>query len=146
MSEKKTAIVAGESQSERYLVIEARWTEPFLERFVLARRDEESLRERIAGIGIIGIGFGSCETAVVVFPNRSSRDAASKTNPEKLAVRREDVRGVPQSPRQRRPHSVGLKETRRIGCAALQRAIAGGVLMFYSRGLLGAAIRALVAA
>jgi hypothetical protein len=57
MPGKKTA-------SERYLVIEARWHEPILERFVFALRDEESLRERIAGISVVGVGVGVCEVAV----------------------------------------------------------------------------------
>ena len=61
MSQKKTAIATGDSRSERYLVIEARWYEPFPERFVFALRDEESLRERIAGVSVVGIGFGVCK-------------------------------------------------------------------------------------
>ena len=38
---------------------------------------------------------------------------------------------------------IGLTETRRIACATLQSALAAGVLMFYSRSLVGAVIRAL---
>ena len=144
MSEKKTAIVTGESQNERYAVIEVRRSEVFPERFVIAYRDEESLRELIAAPSIIGIGFSSREAAVTVVPNSSSGDADSKNTWERPAFRSEGDCRVPQSPRQRLQHSVGLKGTRRIACAALQHAIAAGVLMFYSKNFIGAALRAFV--
>ena len=133
-----------ETASERYLVIEARWYKPFLERFVFALRDEESLCEPIAGISVVGIGVGPCGGAAAVVPNSSSWSADSKNNPEKLAVEYEgDHRGA-QPPRQDLRHRVGPSETRRIAVATLQYAIAASVLMFYSKNVLGAALRALV--
>ena len=39
-----------------------------------------------------------------------------------------------------------VAETRRIACATLQNVLAAGVLMFYSKSLLGAVIRACVGA
>ena len=127
-SQKKTAIATGDSRSERYLVIEARWYEPFPERFVFALRDEESLRERIAGVSVVGIGFRVCKAAAE----------------EKLAVDCEGDHRGGQSPRQDPRHRVGLSETRRIARATLQYAIAASVLVFYSKNVLGAALRALV--
>jgi hypothetical protein len=121
MSGKKTA-------SERCLVIEARWYEPLLRRFVFALRDEESLRERIAGVSVVGIGLGVCKAAAE----------------EKLAVDSEGDHCGGQSPRQDPRHRVGLSETRRIAGATLQYAIAAGVLVFYSKNVLGAALRALL--
>ena len=112
MPVKKTAIVMGQSQRDRYAVIEVRWNEVFRERFVIAYRDEESLRELIAAPSIVGIGFSSREAAAAVVPRNSSR--------------------------------VGLRKTRGIARTALRHAVAAGVLMFYSRSVLGAAIRALV--
>jgi hypothetical protein len=127
MSEKKTVITAGESPSGRYLVIEARRDKPFFQHFVFALRDEHSLRERIAGISVVGIGFGVCEAAA-----------------EKLAVDSEGDHPAGQSPRQSLRHRTGLSETRRIAGATLQYAIATSVLMFYSKNVLGSALRALV--
>jgi len=121
MSGNKTA-------SERYLVIEGRWHEPTLKRFVFAVRDEESLRQRIAGVSVVGIGFGICKAVVA----------------EKLALDCEGDHGGAQSPRQDPRYRVGLSETRRIAGATLQYAIAAGVLVFYSKNVLGAALRALV--
>ncbi len=109
-------------------MIEARWYEPFLEHFVFALRDEESLREPIAGVSVIGIGFGVCKAAAA----------------DKLAIdRKRDHRGA-QSPRQDPRHGVGVSDTRRMVGAALQYAIAASVLMFYSKTVLGAGLRALV--
>jgi hypothetical protein len=47
---------------------------------------------------------------------------------------------------QARGYAVGLAETRRIACATLQNAVVAGVLLFYSRSVLGAVIRAFVGA
>jgi hypothetical protein len=87
MSEKKTAIVTEESQSERYAVIEVRRSE--------------------------------------AVPDNHHR-------PHSL---RHDLR-----------HRVGLGETRRIAFAILQSAVVAGVLMFYSKSVLGAVMRAFVGA
>jgi hypothetical protein len=112
--------------------------------FVFALRDEESLRERIAGISVVGIGFGLCKGVAAVITNSSSRGADPKNNPEKPPVDFEGDSSGTQSPRQGLRHRVGLSETRRIGVATLQYAIAASVLMFYSKNVLGAASRALV--
>jgi hypothetical protein len=137
MSEKKTA-------SERYLVIKAQWYEPFPERFVFALREGESLREQIAGISVVGIGFGACEGAGEGSPNSSSRGADSKNNLEKLAVDSEADHCGGRSPRQGLRRRNGLSETRRIAGATLQYAIAASILMFYSKNILGDALRAFV--
>jgi hypothetical protein len=144
MSEKKTESATGVSQSQRYLVIEARWYEPFLDRFVFALRDGESLHDGIAGISVVGIGFGLCEATAAVIANSSSGGADSKNKPEKLAVDCDGDHRGGQSRRQGLRHRVGLTEPRRIAGATLQYAIAASVLMFYSKTLLGAALRALV--
>ncbi len=144
MSEKKTERATGVSQSQRYLVIEARWYEPFLERFVIALRDGDSLHDGTAEISVVGIGVGPCEATAAVIANSLSGAADSKNKPEKLAVDCEGDHRGGQSPRQGLRHRVGLTEARRIAGATLQYAVAASVLMFYSKTLLGAALRALV--
>jgi hypothetical protein len=62
-----------------------------------------------------------------------------------IATNEDDHRGT-QSPRQHLLLRVGFTETRRIVCATLQSAVVAGVLMFYSRSVLGAVIRAFVGA
>jgi hypothetical protein len=54
--------------------------------------------------------------------------------------------GLPQSPKQQPRHRVGLAGTRRLACVTLQNAVVAGVLMFYSRSVLGAVIRACLGA
>jgi hypothetical protein len=41
---------------------------------------------------------------------------------------------------------AGITETRRIACATLQNAVVAGVLLFYSRSVVGAVIRVVVGA
>jgi hypothetical protein len=53
---------------------------------------------------------------------------------------------VIQSPEQEPRHRVGLGKTRRIAFAALQNAVVAGGLLFYSRSILGAVVRACVGA
>jgi hypothetical protein len=144
MSEKKTAIATGEPPSGRYLVIEARWYQPLFKRFGFALCDEELLRERIAGMSIVGVGFGSCEAAAAVITNSSSSGADPKNGLEKPPVDCEGDSSGPQSPRQDLRHKAGLSETRRIAGVTLQYAVAASVLIFYSKSVLGAALRALV--
>ena len=91
------------------VVIEARWYEPFLDRFVFALRDGESLHDGIAGISVVGIGFGLCEATAAVIANSSSGGADSKNKPEKLAVDCEGDHRGGQSPRQGLRHRVGLQ-------------------------------------
>jgi hypothetical protein len=117
MSEEKMAIVTEESQSGRYAVIGLRWNEVFPE-LVIAHCDEESLPGLITAPSIIGIGFSSREAAAGFIPNQSPRQF----------LRRK------------------LSRTGRMARATLQHAIAVGVLLFYSKSILGAAIRACVGA
>ena len=54
-----------DSSCALYAVIEARWSEGPPERFVIAYRDEESLRDVIAAPSIVGTGFITREEALV---------------------------------------------------------------------------------
>jgi hypothetical protein len=131
---------------ERYAVIEAHWTKGPPERFVIAYRDEECLRDLIAAPSIIATGFASREGAASIAACLSAR-AVSKKTQKALAVdgSETDQRGT-QSPTQRWRDGFGLAETRRIARGALQHAVAATMLMFYSRSVLSAAIRSFVGA
>ena len=86
---------------ERYAVIEAHWTKGPPERFVIAYRDEECLRDLIAAPSIIATGFASREGAASIAACLSAR-AVSKKTQKALAVdgSETDQRGT-QSPTQR---------------------------------------------
>ena len=147
MPEKKTAIVAAESQDERYAVIEARWSNASHERFVVAYRDEGSLHKLLAPPSIIGMGFSSREAAVAAIANCSSTVAASKTRSGEARLQLAQEPPPRNSTSEAAPATrVVLTNTRSIACATLQHAVAACILMFYSRNALGAAIRSLVGA
>jgi hypothetical protein len=146
MSEKKTRVVAEEPQSGRCAVIEIRRNEVFPESVVISYRDEKSLRELTPEAWIIGIGFTFREAAVAVIPDSPSTDADSMNILEEPAFRHKDDHCGPRSPRQNQLHRVGLAKTRGIAYATLQSALVAAVLMFYSRSVLGAVIRAFAGA
>jgi hypothetical protein len=148
MSAKKTTSVMEESQSEQNAVSEVLGNKSFHfhKHLVIAYCDEESLRELMATPSSFGIGFSFREAAVAVIPNSSSivAESESKSNTfrEKPPFRCDDDHRGPQSPGQRLRQLLGLTDTRRIVCATLQNAVIAGVLMFYSRSVVGALIRA----
>ncbi len=121
MTEKKTAIVMDEPQNHRYTVIAAQWNEVFHERFGIAYRDEESLGEF---------------KVVADLPDCLSTDADLNNTREKLPFGCEDDPCGPQSLR------VGFAETQHMTYATLRNAFVAGALLFYSRSILGAVIRA----
>ena len=145
MSEKKTAIMTGESQSERHAMIAVRWDEVFPE-LVIEHCDKESLRQLIAAPRVVGIGISSYEAAVAASSNRSSGNPDSIKTREKTVVAREDDGRVLQLAGQRPRQRVGLQDTRRLVYALLQHLIAAGVLIFYSKSVMGAALRACIGA
>jgi hypothetical protein len=143
MSEKKARIVSEELQCGRHAGIEIR-RNGSLERSVISYPDEDSLGELIAVPGIVGIAFSSPQAAVAVVQNSFSRNADSKSVREKPVFRCEDDHRRPPLPRQHLRHPVRFTETGRIAFATLQNAVLAGVLMFHSRSVLGAVIRAFV--
>ena len=61
-----------------YAVIEARWGEAPAERFALAYREEESLRDLFAARSIISVGFRSREEAVASIEEDISEELMSQ--------------------------------------------------------------------
>jgi hypothetical protein len=59
---------------------------------------------------------------------------------------RQGAHNAHQSPRQHPLHRVRLTGTRGIACATLQNVFAAGILLFYSRTILGTVIRAFAGA
>jgi copper oxidase (laccase) domain-containing protein len=140
----KTNLVTEESKSGRYAVIEFRRNEVFHRRFAISYHDEASLHESVAP-SFIGIGFRVRETGAAAVPNSLSRDADSNNMPD-------EPTGVnmsaadPQSAMRCLLRRAGLTTIRCIASATLQSAVVAGVLMFYSRSVLGAVVRACVGA
>jgi hypothetical protein len=130
-----------DSPISQYAVIEARRTEGPSERFVIAYPDEESLRELIAGPSIIACGFASREEAQVNVDADFWTAAAWKQTPRDRAEKCQ--RGV-LSAKLRLGAGFDLTQTRRIFRGFLQAAVAGAILIFYSRNAVSTIIRSFV--
>jgi hypothetical protein len=130
-----------DSPIAQYAVIEARRTEGPSERFVIAYPDEESLRELIAGPSIIACGFASREEAQVNVDTDFWAAAAWKQTPRDGAEKYQ--RGV-LSAKWRLGAGFNLTQTGRIVRGFLQAAVAGAILIFYSRNAVSTVIRSFV--
>jgi len=134
-----------DSSIAQYAVIEARRTEGPSECFVIAYRDEDSLRELIAGPSIIAFGFANGEEA------RANIDAHFWP-----AETRRQISGAPTvdqaekyqrrvvSANQRLGRGFNLMQIRNIVRGFLQAAVAGAILIFYSRNAVSTAIRSFI--
>ena len=130
-----------DSPIAQYAVIEARRTEGSSERFVIAYSDEESLRELIAGPSIIACDFTSREEAQTNSDADFWTAAARKETPRDRAEKYQH--GV-LSAKRRLGRGFDLTQTRNMVRGFLQAAVAGAILIFYSRNAVSTAIRSFV--
>ena len=130
-----------DSPIAQYAVIEARRIEGPSERFVIVYRDEESLRDLIAGPSIIACGFASREDAQANIDADFSTAAAWKQTPRDRPEKYQ--RGV-LSAKWPLGTCFNLPRTGRVLRGFLQTALAGAILMFYSRNAVSTVIRSFV--
>jgi hypothetical protein len=136
-------IVTGlvDSSIAQYGVIEARRTEDPSERFVIAYPNEESLRELIACPSIIACGFASREEAQTNIDTDFCTAAAWKKTGRDRA---EKYQRAVVSAKRRLGSGFNLMQTGRIVRGFLQAAVAGAILIFYSRNAVSTVIRSFV--
>jgi hypothetical protein len=134
-----------DSSIAQYAVIEAHRTKGPPECFVIAYPDEESLRELIAGPSIIACGFASRKEA------QTNIDADFWTAAAwKQTLSGPTVDGIEKyqrgalSAKRRLGSSFNLTQTGRIVRGFLQAAVAGAILIFYSRNAVSTIIRSFV--
>ncbi len=133
-----------DSAVSQFAVIEARRTEGPSERFVIAYPDEEVLRELIAGPSIIACGFASREAA------QAKIDGGFWTAAWKQTLSGPTVDGIKKYQRgvfsSKRHFGSGFNLTQagKIVHGFLHAAVAGAVLIFYSRNAVSTAIRSFV--
>jgi len=130
-----------DSPNAQYAVIDARQTEGPSERLVIAYLDEESLRELIAGPSIIACGFASRKEAQTNIDADFWTAAAWKQTPRDRAEKHQ--RGV-LSAKRRLGTAFNLAQTGRVIRGFLQAAVAGAILIYYSRNAVSTVIRSLV--
>lgn len=136
-----------DSSCALYAVIEARWSEGPPERFVIAYRDEESLRDVIAAPSIVGTGF---ITRLEALANAGCwppvfRGSTQTLMPSIDIAEKHHQRGF-SSAKRRLVDVLCVAGAGRIACQALRHAAAVAIVVFYSRNIVSAAIRSLIGA
>jgi hypothetical protein len=130
--------------TRQFAVISVR-TGPHRERMVLAYPDEKTLRGLVAEPSIVALGYNSreaaeagicsCKTTAQGLPRRSMEaSAANRTRALEEFV----------GDRRSAEFRLSLGGTQGIICSVLQQAFAAAVVLFYSKNLVSAAVRALI--
>jgi hypothetical protein len=113
------------------------------ERLILAYTDERTLRDLIAGPSIVGLGFGSREEAV-----------STENPPLKKAVAAAPANELESArPGQHQPYCRGdraaawssFSSLRRLASSIVQCAFAATICIFYSKNIVSATIRSVLA-
>ena len=131
----------------QYALIEARRTEGPSERFVIAYPDEESLRELIAGPSIIACGFAYREEAQAnIDAHFSTAEAWKQTSGGPTVDGAEKYQRGVVSAKRHLGTAFNLAQAGRVIRGFLQAAVAGAILILYSRNAVSAVIRSLVGA
>jgi hypothetical protein len=131
-----------QSTKERYAVIRVSSASDPPERLILAYPDEETLRALIAEPSIVGVGFGSREEAVSI-SNAALKKPAARSPTDRLE-------SAPIG--QHQTHSGGraakwssFLSLRRMGSGIVQCAFAAAMCIFYSKNIVSATIRLVLA-
>jgi hypothetical protein len=129
----------------RYAILEEVRTDGGSGRFVVAYRNEYSLRDLIAPSCIAAFGLSSREEAVA-----RTKPSLSIASIEKQLARATVVKGIEDlqhgpSRAQQRPESRSASQTiRRLLVAFYNDAVAAAILIFSSRNIISVAIRSLL--
>ena len=130
----------------RYAVIEALRAEGGPERFVLANRNEQSLRDLIAAPCIAAFDFSSREDAEAGTKPSVSMAAIQKQTRSTTAVQRLEQREHgDQQVEQRSETCRPSSKARRLLTAFYSEAVVAGILIFFSRNIFSTAIRTFLA-
>ena len=126
-----------------YAVIEARWSEG-PERFVIAYRDEQSLRQVIAAPSIVGVGFINREEALASAERWLPVARRSKHGLGASVDKAEKYQRGSRSAKRRPWDGLCVAETRTIAYRVLQHGVAMAIMVFYSRNIVSATIRSFI--
>lgn len=128
----------------RFAVIRLSSAEGSSEQLVLAYPNEETLRGLIAGTSIVGLGFSSRDEAVCAAgaavtkgatPCQADRVAAGSHAEERLVHRL----------REQLAHRMKFSAIRRFSTTFVQLFTAGALFIFYSKNIVSATVRAVLA-
>jgi hypothetical protein len=130
----------------RYAVVEALRTEGGSERFVLAYRNERSLRDLIAAPCIAAFGFSSREDATAKTKHSVSMATIQKqTRSTKVVKRIEECEHGRHRAEQRSETCSASSKIRQFLTAFYSDAVVAGILIMFSRNMFSTAIRTFLA-
>jgi hypothetical protein len=130
----------------RYAVIEAFRAEGGSERFVLAYRNEQSLRDLIAAPCIAAFGFSSREDAAArTRPSVSMATIQKQTRRTTVVKRTEEWERGRHRGEQRSETRSASSTIRRFLTEFYSDAVVAGILIFFSRNIFSTAIRTFLA-
>ena len=135
----------------RYAVIETFRTEGGSERFVLAYRNEQSLRDLIAAPCIAAFGFSSREEAAArtkpsVSMATTQKQVPTTQMPTTTVVDRTEEHQHGPHPGEERSETCSASPTiRQLLAAFYSDAVAAGIFVFFSRNIFSTAIRTFLA-
>jgi hypothetical protein len=130
----------------RYAVIEAFRAEGGPERFVLAYRNDQSLRDLIAAPCIAALGFSSREDATArTMPSVSMATIQKQTRRTTIVKRTEERQHGRHRGEQRSETWSASSKISRLLTAFYSDAVVTGILIFFSRNIFSTAIRTFLA-
>ena len=143
---RKGPVVKALVAEVRYAVIEAFRAEGGSERFVLAYRNEHSLRDLVAAPCIAALGFSSREDAAARTKPSVSMATIQKQAPRTMVVKRTEVRQHGRHRGEQRSETCSASPTiRRFLAAFYSDVVAAGILIFSSSNIFSTAIRTFLA-
>jgi len=130
----------------QYAVIKTFRTEGGSESFVLAYRNEQSLRDLIAAPCIAAFGFSSREEAAARTKLSVSMATIQKQVPRTTVVKRTGEHQHGSSRGEQRSETCSVSLTiRQLLAAFYSDAVAAGIFVFFSRNIFSTAIRTFLA-
>ena len=128
----------------RYAVIQVSSAKDSPERLVLAYPNEETLRGLIADASIVGLGFSSRDEAAYAVGAAVTKWAAPCQADGGSAGSHAEERLVHRL-REQLAHRMKSSAIRRFSTTIVQLGIAGAIFIFYSKNIVSATVRAVLA-
>ena len=132
-----------QSSNVRYALIQLSSVKGSPERLVLAYPNEETLRDLIADTSIVGLSFSSREEAACA-AGAAVTKGATPCQAHGVAGTHADERLVHRL-REQLAHRMKFSPIRRLATTVVQLGIAAGIFIFYSKNIVSATVRAVLA-
>jgi hypothetical protein len=119
-------------------------TVPQCERLVIAYSDEKTLRNLLAGPSIVALGYSSREEAEASIRRHGTTNEPLRRKSLATFANATQTLQAYVFTRFRAKAAIHVGKTQSRICGLLQQTVAAAVVVFYSKNLLSAAVRALI--